>query len=211
MTDENICYAAQCRKEASMRCGACKLVHYCSQQCQKRDWKHGCHKQNCSKYQELPRSGMGMVELREGRIPLVYALEHEATAKLVTDGILEIGYRVENRHTGERLTQKLNEEDGIPHEQRRDLILAYFLSWITDMSRTNVPQLNRALAKNPTKCHLCGTEGSIDDPLDAGGLTPDMSWAMTKSLCPECFRRHHPRPPPNVEQFDWQIICYEGY
>ena len=31
-----------------MACGSCKIVHYCSQRCQKKDWKK--HKPKCEKY-----------------------------------------------------------------------------------------------------------------------------------------------------------------
>ncbi|KAJ7438018.1 hypothetical protein B0H11DRAFT_596284 [Mycena galericulata] len=44
-------FCIQCAKHAETRCAACKIVFYCSQECQRRDWKY--HKRQCKQVQLL--------------------------------------------------------------------------------------------------------------------------------------------------------------
>ena len=39
------CGLSSCDNSGTLRCGRCKLFYYCSQNCQKEDWKN--HKQKC--------------------------------------------------------------------------------------------------------------------------------------------------------------------
>jgi tetratricopeptide (TPR) repeat protein len=46
-------FCSKCYKPASLRCSICRVVWYCSQDCQKKDWKGGKplpHKQACDNY-----------------------------------------------------------------------------------------------------------------------------------------------------------------
>ena len=220
MTDENICYAVGCRNPGPMRCQACRCVHYCSRKCQQKDWKDGGHKENCRKYQMIakvraqnePRGPEGLIatiELREGRIPLCWALEHEATARVVTQGILDTGYRIIHRRTGRRLTHEINETE-LSHVERREIVMGFFLDWLADLAINNNAQLERTLAKNAPECHVCGTSCDVDAPLREGGLMPDQRWVFTKNLCRNCFRSTSPQSFPDKSQFEWQIVAYEG-
>jgi hypothetical protein len=50
----NTCAVASCGKTGSMAsCGQCKVVWYCSKECQKLDWKQGKHSINCQYYKLL--------------------------------------------------------------------------------------------------------------------------------------------------------------
>jgi hypothetical protein len=197
------------------------MVHYCSRACQKRDWNGGSHKRNCSKYQvltklreqgdsHLPDGAIALMgELREGRIPLAYALEHPATARIVLRGILDV-YKIVNRHTGQRLTHEMNDSDEkLTHKERSDIILSYLYDWLSDLGMTNPIQLERALAKSEAVCHMCGKEGSKEDSLEQGGLMPDRSWAFVKNLCLDCYTRTAPQPPPDKEAMDWEIVAFD--
>ncbi len=45
-----VTYCNVCRKEnAKYHCGKCKLVNYCSSECQINDWKERNHKVDCQK------------------------------------------------------------------------------------------------------------------------------------------------------------------
>lgn len=44
---ESTCNSAPCNQPSKFKCGRCKKARYCSQDCQKKDWKD--HKVNCSK------------------------------------------------------------------------------------------------------------------------------------------------------------------
>ena len=46
------CYAAGCDQSASKHCGRCCMVHYCSRECQRRDWGSGGHKHDCVFFME---------------------------------------------------------------------------------------------------------------------------------------------------------------
>ena len=219
MTDENICYAKGCREPGPKRCSACRLVHYCSGDCQKSDWKQGAHKSNCKRYQVItklrhageargPEGIIAITELREGRIPLAWALDHPPTTRVVTQGILDVGYKIVHRTTEQRLTHEINENE-LTHEARRDIVLAYFLSWLTDLTINNNAQLERTLAKSEPSCHECGKAGDLAAELDNGGLMPDRRWAFVKNLCKGCFLKTRPQMPPSKEQMDWHIVAYE--
>lgn len=43
---QNICGAAMCSANGTLRCSRCKTQYYCSAKCQKSDWK--THKQTCT-------------------------------------------------------------------------------------------------------------------------------------------------------------------
>lgn len=44
--DGSACDACKVKKEGLMRCARCKKFYYCSEKCQKADWKAG-HKGSC--------------------------------------------------------------------------------------------------------------------------------------------------------------------
>lgn len=46
-----LCNSDECSNKASLRCGNCKIVKYCSKQCQKKDWKR--HKTICANHTVL--------------------------------------------------------------------------------------------------------------------------------------------------------------
>ena len=41
-----VCSSSTCSKDATLRCGVCKVAKYCSVACQRRDWKS--HKAACA-------------------------------------------------------------------------------------------------------------------------------------------------------------------
>lgn len=43
---------AQCTKEATKKCSKCKIVRYCTRECQSKHWNEG-HKKRCQKAEEL--------------------------------------------------------------------------------------------------------------------------------------------------------------
>ncbi|KAJ7491414.1 hypothetical protein B0H11DRAFT_1008481 [Mycena galericulata] len=55
-------FCIQCAKPVETRCAACKIVFYCSQECQRRDWKY--HKRQCR--QGLSVAGSRMVIAARG-------------------------------------------------------------------------------------------------------------------------------------------------
>ena len=47
------CHSKSCEKVGTLRCSRCKKVFYCSQKCQKEDWKKtGTHRQSCCPFKE---------------------------------------------------------------------------------------------------------------------------------------------------------------
>ncbi len=49
--DINICHNKECSEVGVRRCSKCKQAWYCSENCQRSDWKNG-HKKKCKKYTE---------------------------------------------------------------------------------------------------------------------------------------------------------------
>ena len=219
MTDEKMCYAMGCCNPGSFKCGACNWVRYCSAMCQKKDWKQG-HKHNCKRYQSITKAkqagelqnpqGQGIIalfEMREGCIPLAWTLEHPATTTVVTHGIIDL-YKIVHKRTGRRLTHEMNESE-LSHNQRRDIVLAYLYSWLSDLVMNNPTQVSLTLAKSEPVCHMCRKAGDLDDTLEDGGLMPDRRWAYCKMLCQDCFMRTRPQKAPDTKSMKWQIVAYD--
>jgi len=208
MADENICYLIGCTNPAPNRCARCQKVHYCSVAHQRQDWKAGGHKQNCNRYQLIERmekagkpspDGMiSIVELREGRIPWYYSLEHPATTRTVAKGILEMGYEVTDSQ-GRRLTMDIYDTE-LSAQQRREVVMYYLEQWQRDLAlNNNIDRLDTALAKTPNECHKCGQKGAADFV----GLAPDRNWVCTKMLCVDCFQA---TPHSlNSSAFEWKV------
>jgi len=214
MTDENICYAIGCRNPGPHRCSRCMLVHYCSRECQTKDFKDGRHKLNCKIYADVAKEhskrkhgSIALIELREGRIPWCYALEHEKTTKVVVQGVMNIGYKIQSQVTGEFLTHEMNEK--LSHKQRREIVLAYFVDWIRDLAFNDPSQLKQALSKSEPVCHECGVAGDLAAAAEAGGLMPDKRWASTKNLCASCYKKNYPLQWPDRDEFEWHIVAHE--
>ena len=53
MADEDMCYAVGCTNHGALRCSRCHYVHYCSKECQAKDWKRNGHKKKCELYQKV--------------------------------------------------------------------------------------------------------------------------------------------------------------
>jgi len=60
--DGRMCSNSGCSQDAGLRCATCKLVFYCSRQCQKKDWKLG-HRAVC-RFLPLADAHMQDVDLR---------------------------------------------------------------------------------------------------------------------------------------------------
>ena len=41
-----------CGEKASLKCARCEYGHYCTKECQVKDWKHANHKQICKIYNQ---------------------------------------------------------------------------------------------------------------------------------------------------------------
>ena len=49
-----LCANTVCRKAGAQRCGRCKLIYYCSKECQAVDWKRHKHQCNNTTIDEQP-------------------------------------------------------------------------------------------------------------------------------------------------------------
>merc|ERR1712032_717307 len=81
--EKPVCHNCMKDIEKPLRCGVCKKVSYCSQQCQKSDWSY--HKRNCKKPEE-PKPKASTEEKRAKKEANEEKRRREADEKVVDEG-----------------------------------------------------------------------------------------------------------------------------
>ena len=247
MADEDMCYAIGCTNSGPLRCSRCHYVRYCSKECQLKDWKKS-HKKKCEIYQKtydarregtcndegiddndddqqhntkIPDGILTIVELREGRYPWHYILDHPNTRRLVVKGMLDMGYIfLENNGRGpRRLTMNIYDNEFTDESQRQEIVLSYILHYTMDVARNGQFHIldHSINAKMPKDCHACGKiDLSVKNPLHEGDYMPDVNIGGTRLLCNECYTKQQGELQENedgsgqkafdVETAEWRLV-----
>ena len=168
---------------------------------------------NCKKYQkidalsaagkEAPDGFITITELREGRIPWHYALDHPKTTRLAVKGMMDCGYEISNRQ-GRCLTLDIY-DDELSEDERKDIVKDYLYQWSMDLAKNNQAQLDLATAKTPDECYKCGFKATTGHV----GLLPDIEQVYTKCVCSGCLAATNGpskvRFPEMQAKFEWRI------
>ena len=252
MSNESVCYNIGCGNvdgNSLKACSQCKWVRYCGVECQRNDWKKskGNHKTTCAKYQTIRNSPndddhahdpneldatqleLALTEMKEGRFPLYYILDHPNTRRIIVAAAISIlGYAymeeqapADGAEGGARqarrvLTMQIY-NDELTEDQQKHIAKEMILRWAADLFESGQSDIaDKADSKMPRDCHLCGKIDSNATPVGKpyhGDFISDNNVACTRLVCMDCLKEHmdmnnHEFEKPFVpKHLQWNMVA----